>query len=315
MVNEMEPAQTSAPAPAPAQTQPQPPLVQEGTADFPQELAGLSLSMRIPSFWRDKPRLWFVSFEAATSELRRSQTQLTQLVIAKLEKQDVEQIADLLHDPPTTEQYTTLKNRLISVYEESDNRQLQRLLQEMELGDQKPSQLLRRMKSLARDKIPEATLRILWANLLPPHVRSVLAVSESVITKTTFDELALVADRMLEASISTQISAVEPTPVPTNPATDTKLIFEEIRKLASEVAALKVVQSPAMYSHNNGQYASYRSSYRPTRPTQNRRFLSTRSRSPTPSPHCYFHRRFGQRAYKCAPPCSFKRERDSKSEN
>ncbi|KOB76088.1 Uncharacterized protein OBRU01_06312 [Operophtera brumata] len=175
---------------------------------IPQEIAGITLSMRIPPFWRDKPRLWFISFEAATSEMKKGQAQLAQLVIAKLEKQDIEQVADLLHNPPATEQYTTLKNRLISAYEESDSRQLQKLLSEIELGDQKPTQLLRRMRSLARDKVPDPTLRMMWTNHLPPHVRSVLAVSESFSTQTALDELALLADKMMETSAGTQISVV-----------------------------------------------------------------------------------------------------------
>ncbi|KOB78510.1 Uncharacterized protein OBRU01_02253, partial [Operophtera brumata] len=209
---------------------------------IPQEIAGITLSMRIPPFWRDKPRLWFISFEAATSEMKKGQAQLAQLVIAKLEKQDIEQVADLLHNPPATEQYTTLKNRLISAYEESDSRQLQKLLSEIELGDQKPTQLLRRMRSLARDKVPDPTLRMMWTNHLPPHVRSVLAVSESFSTQTALDELALLADKMMETSAGTQISVVE-APSSSTQITDTQFLVEEIRKLSMEVAALKTQQN------------------------------------------------------------------------
>ncbi|KOB52161.1 Uncharacterized protein OBRU01_26344, partial [Operophtera brumata] len=142
---------------------------------IPQEIAGITLSMRIPPFWRDKPRPWFISFEAATNEMKNGQAQLAQLVIAKLKKQDIEQVTDLLHNPPATEQYTTLKNRLISTYDESDSRQLHKLLSEIEHGNQKPTQLLRRMRSLARDKVPYPSLRMTRTNHLPPHVRSVLA--------------------------------------------------------------------------------------------------------------------------------------------
>ncbi|CAK1588179.1 unnamed protein product [Parnassius mnemosyne] len=128
-----------------------------------QEIAGISLSLRISPFWRDKPRLWFVSFEAATNDLKKSQAQLAQMVIAQLEKQDIEQISDLLYNPPASDQYNSLKDRLIFAYEESNSRQLQKLLSEIELGDQKPTQLLRRMRTLARDKVPDSKLRLMWA--------------------------------------------------------------------------------------------------------------------------------------------------------
>ncbi|XP_041977474.1 uncharacterized protein LOC121731867 [Aricia agestis] len=170
------------------------------TSPSSQEIAGIALSMRIPPFWRDKPRLWFVTFEAATSSLQKNQSQLSQMVIARLEKEDIEQIADLLYNPPETNEYQALKDRLISAYEESDSRQFQTLLSNMELGDQKPSQLLRRMRNLARNKVPDSTLQLMWANLLPTNIRSVLAVSETFQSKTTLDEQAALADKIIEQS-------------------------------------------------------------------------------------------------------------------
>lgn len=268
---------------------------------IPHELAGIALSMRIPPFWRDKPRLWFISFEAATADLNKGQAQLAQMVIAKLEKQDIEQIADLLHNPPTTQQYTTLKNRLISAYEESDNRQLQKLLSEVELGDQKPTQLLRRMRSLALDKVPDSTLRMMWTNHLPPHVRSVLAVSETFSTKTALDELALLADKMMETSSSNQISAVASTSTHSQATSDTQFLIEEIRKLSFEVAALKA-------SAQNSQQQQYRRPFNRQSRSTGRGDSRSRSRSETPSPYCYYHRRFGKDARRCTTPCTFNTE-------
>lgn len=271
-------------------------------AGFSQELAQISISMRIPPFWRDKPRLWFISFEAVTNDLKKGQAQLAQMVIAKLEKQDIEQIADLLQNPPATDQYNVLKNRLISSYEESDSRQLQKLLTDIELGDQRPTQLLRRMKTLAGNKVPDSTLRMMWTNHLPPHVRSVLAVSETFSTQTALDELALLADKMMENGPSSQVAAVEHRSPPTqNP--DTQFLVEEIRKLSLEVAALR----------NNQQNQDSRRSYQRNR-SFNRQDGNNRSRSQTPSPYCYYHRRFGAEAYRCTTPCTFKRENQT-SEN
>lgn len=289
--------ETATPEPA------KPPSQATQPASVPQELAGIALSMRIPPFWRDKPRLWFISFEAATSELNRGQSQLSQMVVAKLEKQDIEQIADLLQNPPATNQYTTLKNRLISAYEESDNRQLQKLLSEVELGDQKPTQLLRRMRSLALDKVPDSTLRMMWTNHLPPHVRSVLAVSESFSTKTALDELALIADKMMETSTSTQISAVASTSAQAPSTSDTQFLVEEIRKLSLEVAALKVS------AQNQQQQYQYRRPFNRQNRSTSRGDSSNRSRSETPSPYCYYHRRFGKDARRCTTPCTFKNDK------
>ncbi|CAG9585472.1 unnamed protein product [Danaus chrysippus] len=162
------------------------------------EVSSIALSMRIPPFWRENPRLWYHSFEAATDELKKSSAQITQMVLVQLEKPDIEQISDILFNVPKEQQYQAIKERLISVYEESDSRQFQKFLSEMELVDQKPTQLLRRMRNLARDKISDSTLRMMWTKLLPAHVRSVLAVSKQFSFQTTLEELAMLADKMIE---------------------------------------------------------------------------------------------------------------------
>lgn len=274
-----------------------------------EEVGAIALNLRVPAFWRDRPRLWFITFEAATFDLKKGQNQLAQMVIAQLEKQDIEQICDLLYNPPAENLYHTLKERLISVYEESEGRQFQKLLQEMELGDQRPSQLLRRMRNLARDKVPDSTLRLMWMNHLPAHVRSVLVVSDSISKNTALDELALMADKMLEQN--QEIAAVSTTPtIPTStsspqnsaPGDVNTLLVEEIRKLSLEISALKTSYS----SYQPPRYPPRRRNWSRNRGAQNR------SRSATPSPYCYYHRRFGAEARRCTKPCTFTAE---KSEN
>lgn len=260
--------------------------------------------MRIPPFWRDRPRLWFISFEAATNDLKKGQAQLAQMVIAQLERQDIEQIMDLLYNPPETEQYKAIKDRLISAYEESDSRQFQKLLSDMELGDQKPTQLLRRMRNLARDKVPDSTLRLMWTNHLPSHVRSVLAVSETFTTKTALDELALLADKIMEQTAPTEVAAVHAPAPPSLPApqADTQYLISEIRKLSLEIAELK-----SSRYHNNHRRSRYSSRHRST--------SRQRSHDVSPSPFCYYHRRFKEQARRCTSPCSFSKQQKQNTEN
>ncbi|XP_046972350.1 uncharacterized protein LOC124539072 [Vanessa cardui] len=266
------------------------------------EVSSIALSMRIPPFWRENPRLWYLSFEAATEELKRTQAQLTQMVLVQLEKADIEQISDILFNVPKEQQYQAIKERLISVYEESDSRQFQKLLAEMELGDQKPTQLLRRMRHLARDKVSDSTLRMMWTKLLPAHVRSVLAVSETFSSKTTLEELALLADKMMEqtqevAAVSTQPSTIQSPMLSTN-QTDTQFLINEIRKLSLEIAELKArPNTRPPYNYHRQRFRS-------------RQRSSSRSRTceESSSPYCYYHRRSGSQARRCTTPCSYKKE-------
>lgn len=281
----------------------------EEAAKFQQEIAGIALSMRVPPFWRDKPRLWFITFEAAVSDLKKSDVQKAQMVVAQLAKEDIEQICDLLENP-SERPYNAIKERLISAYEESDGKQLQKLLSDMELGDQKPSQLLRRMRNLAHNKVPDNTLRLMWINLLPPHVRSVLVVSDAISKDTALDELAKMADKMLE-----QTSEVPAVASVDNSQTQGNMqcIVEEIRKLHLEIAELKKdncrcthTSSPSHYHRRNHRHDRSRT---PSR-SHSRNY---RSRSTTPSPHCYYHRKFGAKARHCTSPCSY--NKDNNTEN
>ncbi|CAB3242559.1 unnamed protein product [Arctia plantaginis] len=77
---------------------------------------------------------------------------------------DFEQIVDIILNPTATGKYITLKNRLISTYQESDHRQLQKLLGGLELGDSKPSQLLRKMRDHCGKLLIDEALQVIWLN-------------------------------------------------------------------------------------------------------------------------------------------------------
>lgn len=138
----------------------------------------ISVKARIPTFWRDKPTLWFAQFETVVNPQKPSDEAKFSLMVAHLERLDVEQISDIVMSKTRTGRYEEAKKRLLSIYEATETQQLQKLLNEMELGDQKPSQLLRRMREPAHEKLSDSTLRMLWMRHLPAATRAVLSVSE-----------------------------------------------------------------------------------------------------------------------------------------
>lgn len=169
------------------------------------------MKSQISDFCTDHPRLWFGQFEVIVASSKQGENPKSNLVIAKLGKDSIQHVADLVLQPPKEKPYTTLKERLLVVYEESETRKMQKLLSEIDLGVKKPSQLLRRMKDLALDKIPEETLRILWIGHLPASARAILTVSEV----TDLNKLAQMADKVTESakhdSQVTEISTNTPT--------------------------------------------------------------------------------------------------------
>ncbi|XP_049887091.1 uncharacterized protein LOC126381678 [Pectinophora gossypiella] len=219
------------------------------------------------------------------------------MVIAKLGKDVIQQVSDILLKPPETKKYDALKARLLTVYEESEIRQFQKLLSEMELGDQKPSQLLRRMKDLARDKIPDETLRIMWQGHLPPSVRAVLAVSEC----TDLTNLATVADKIVETSRPLQIAEVQASTSNFSTSNDNAFILAEIAKLSLKIRDMERYRG--MYRNNDYGRGRSRSASRGRR---------NQSRRTPDSPNwlCYYHHKFRNQAKKCTEPCAWKKSDD-----
>lgn len=141
-------------------------------------VSAVTVQSRIPEFWTDMPRTWFAHFELIMAPQKQGDCTKFEMAVAKLNREALRQVSDLLESPPESNKYETLKKRLLAVYEESAESQFQKLVGEMDLGTQKPSQLLRRMSELAKNVgITGGPLKKLWINRLPANVRAVLAVS------------------------------------------------------------------------------------------------------------------------------------------
>lgn len=102
------------------------------------------MQSRLLPFWRELPRAWFVQFEAVLDPLKTSDDQKFRYLLQQLQAVDLQHLTDILYNPPATDKYLTVKNRLLAVYDKSDVKNFQKLISGLELGDQKPSQLLRR---------------------------------------------------------------------------------------------------------------------------------------------------------------------------
>lgn len=255
--------------------------------DIIPEVSSISVTARIPDFWPEMPRLWFAQFESIMKPQKQGDDTKFNLVISKLNRDSIQQVGDLVLKPPDEQKYESLKQRLLSIYEESAERQFQKLISEIELGDQKPSQLLRKMSELARNaNVADSTLHSLWLQRLPSSVRAVLTVSQD----QRLDNLAPIADKIMENMKMHEVAQV------TTSSADftTNELISQINKLSLEIAEMK---------------SSFNSRGRQRKP-----FYRSRSNSRSRQEHrgiyrddfCYYHNRFKNHAYKCRPPCSWK---------
>ena len=240
--------------------------------------------LKLPPFWPSDPDLWFAQVEAQFSTRGiTSQKTKYEYVVASLSPEFATQVRDLILRIPDTTPYDTLKRQLITRTALPEQRRLQQLLSSTELGDQRPTQLLRRMQQLLGGEMADADgklLRELFLQRLPDNVRMVLA---SFGDTKTLDQLAELGDSIISAG-SPSVAAV----THSQPSNELQDLRKELCQLRETVSALST-------------------SVRTRSPSPHRRHF--RPRSPPPQQHptstCWYHARFGDKARKCTPPCSY----------
>ncbi|KAK2578593.1 hypothetical protein KPH14_008481 [Odynerus spinipes] len=234
-------------------------------------------NVRLHTFWKNRPKLWFTQLECEFAAYRiRSDDIKFSAVVRHLDEQTMMNVADVLEQPPDTGKYDRLKAVLIERYTDSTEKQLRALLGGVELGDKTPSTLLREMRTLAGGSVQDDMLRTLWMQRLPQRTQELLAVLDEV----TLDKLAACADKALERTLIPSIASVSD-----SSANETiARLSEKVDKLTTQIAAM---------------------SRRSRKPERSRSTSKSRSKSRSKSQEgwCFYHRRFKERAFKCTQPC------------
>ena len=108
--------------------------------------------------------------------------------------------------------YDTFKAQLIKRTAALEQRHLQQLFNAEELEDRKPTQLLRHMQQLLGDKASSTDstfVRELFLQRLPATIRMVLA---STPDTTSLEDLAQLADKIVEVAIPSLAAVHTPSP-------------------------------------------------------------------------------------------------------
>ncbi|CAG9101459.1 unnamed protein product [Plutella xylostella] len=221
------------------------------TSNQQAELAAISVQSRLLPFWREIPRAWFLQVEAVVDPLKTSDDQKFRYVLQQLQPVDLQHVTDILYRPPETGKYATIKQRLLTVYEKSEVKNFQQLIRGLELGDQKPSQHLRKMRELSNGLITEEGLRIEWLDHLPAQLRVVLSVN----SESSLDTLAAMADKMLEYSEPTTIAAVQSSHTTYTPNTADVTVSAQLCVLSKQLEKLslegKALRIPVLQEEEN----------------------------------------------------------------
>lgn len=238
----------------------------EDTADVAR------IAVRPPQFRPDKPAMWFAQLEGqfVLANITRDETMYA-YVKSQLDGKYIDEVEDIVTNPPEKDKYLTIKRELIKRLSISQEQKLRQLLEHEEIGDRKPSQFLRHLRSLAGPAVPDDFLRSLWLNRLPSYLRPILATQSSA----PLEEAAQLADKVRE------ICPMETAAVTPSTKEDDKFSLR-LSRLEKDVAALKTA------CHCNKRSRS-------------------RSKSRTPNEGvCWFHWKYGAKATKCTKPCNYK---------
>ncbi|XP_036320128.1 uncharacterized protein LOC118734513 [Rhagoletis pomonella] len=140
------------------------------------------LSIKPPPFWKPDPRMCFAQVEAqfVRAGIMADETKYY-TIVAEIDSAVLTHATDIISSPPVSGKYDALKQRLITEFGESNEKSLKRLFEGCELGEKKPTTLLRDMKDLASQRVDKDVLKSLWLRRLPVQVQQILSTLEGDI--------------------------------------------------------------------------------------------------------------------------------------
>ncbi|GFT74174.1 transposon Tf2-6 polyprotein [Trichonephila clavipes] len=237
-------------------------------------------AVKIPAYNFHDPALWFTMCDSTfqlgcPKAITDSKTKFN-YIIAHLPPEAATIIRDVIMNPDPVEPYEKARTELIKRSGESSHQEIRKLLIGEELGDRRPSELLRVMRRRAEShSVPDDLMLELFQQHLPTRVQSILAA----ISPLTLEKAAEVADRVMEVTpIAVYISACS---VSSDKNSIESHLLEEIKKLN-----LRIDEISRSRSRNRNLPFHKRN----------------RSKSKTYE-QCWYHYKFGSAAQKCHPPC------------
>lgn len=230
------------------------------------------ISVKIPTYF-DDTALWFKQVEASffISNIVNEKTKYFYL-ISNLPCHVVKEYADNL-DPDRETPYTDLKEEILSRTKESSLTCYNKLINDKQLGDRKPSQALRDLRRSLKeidssaDLETNVLLRHSFLQLLPGNIRQILVT----MNEKQLSEQAKIADQLLESDRQLTINQVT-----SNTDITINELKDSLKDLTIEINALR---------RNQERWS--------------KKFKKEKN-------ICFYHSKFGNRAFKCQEPCSWK---------
>jgi len=107
------------------------------------------IGVKLPPFWKCDPAAWFKRAEAQfrLAHVSKSQTKFDH-ILTMLDEDIIGRVSDILDIDNTENAYQNLKDRLINTYGRTEEDKFRELISGISLGNEKPSLMLSKIKSL-----------------------------------------------------------------------------------------------------------------------------------------------------------------------
>ena len=163
-----------------------------------------TISLKLPLFWPSDSEVWFAQAEALfiTRRISAEKTKYD-YIVTSLSPEFAAEVRDLILKTLDTDSYIKLKEQLIKCRAALEQCRLQRLFNTEELGDRKPTQSLWHIQQLLGEIANTIDGSFLYQLFLQRFPSNVLMVLASTADTTSIDELANLADKIMEVSMPT----------------------------------------------------------------------------------------------------------------
>ncbi|XP_029639511.1 uncharacterized protein LOC115214453 [Octopus sinensis] len=235
--------------------------------------------------WTGDTAIWLTQLEASFKANKiASEEQKYNIMLSNLPPPVSNEIRDLLLSPIEPVSYSSIKEEILKRTSNSKQKEFAKLFNNEELGNKKPTQLLRRMNELLRDQqIEESYLKEVFFNKLPHKTQTLLS---AVKNQNSIKQLADLADGILELSSKETVNAI---PSISNEIQELKSCYEkQFELLTKKIESLQLERNSRPAQQQNARWRR-------------------KSRSPSLKRNaiCWYHAKYGDKSFKCIKPCAF----------